>query len=274
MSTALTVRRLHIDLSAPVARHWCGGDAFATAFFNALSMSFPRGEQYFIDALKRGLEALPPALRARHEADVRAFIGQEATHRHIHGQFNAQLARQGLINHWEARTDQRLRATEGGDPRHALGVTAATEHLTAILSEWGLANSHRLHSDDERVSAMWLWHLSEELEHKAIAIDVYRSLGGNEEWRRRYFKAVSTTFAIDLTRQTLNNLWHDGSGWWPSTWLGAWRLLLSADGLLRRLWQPWRDYLRDGFHPEQLATTDPDRWLRQNPHRFSAVRAT
>ena len=44
---ALTVRRLLVDLDTPLPQHWCGG-AFRTAFFNALSMSFPAGEQLFI----------------------------------------------------------------------------------------------------------------------------------------------------------------------------------------------------------------------------------
>jgi hypothetical protein len=35
--TDLLVRRLLIDLEAPFARHWNGGDAFRSAFFNALS---------------------------------------------------------------------------------------------------------------------------------------------------------------------------------------------------------------------------------------------
>ena len=56
----LVVRRLLIDLEAPVHRHWFGGDAFRTALFNALSMSFPCGEQFFIDSVRTGLKALPP----------------------------------------------------------------------------------------------------------------------------------------------------------------------------------------------------------------------
>ena len=52
--TELVVRRLLIDLETPFERHWCGGDAFRTAFFNALSMSFPVGEQFFIDAVRGG----------------------------------------------------------------------------------------------------------------------------------------------------------------------------------------------------------------------------
>ena len=56
----LVVRRLLIDMEAPIARHWCGGDAFRTALFNALSMSFPVGEQFFIDAVRNGFKALAP----------------------------------------------------------------------------------------------------------------------------------------------------------------------------------------------------------------------
>jgi uncharacterized protein len=39
----LAVRKLLVDLNTPFDTRWCGGDAFKSAFFNALSMSFPRG---------------------------------------------------------------------------------------------------------------------------------------------------------------------------------------------------------------------------------------
>ena len=56
----LTVRQLLVDLSQAPQRHWCAGDAFQTAWFNALSMSFPIGEQFFIDSLRAGVAMLPP----------------------------------------------------------------------------------------------------------------------------------------------------------------------------------------------------------------------
>ncbi len=96
--TQLVVRRLLIDLEAPIAARWNGGDAFRTAFFNALSMSFPVGEQYFIDSVRATLKALPAAQQERFAAEVQGFIGQEATHRRIHALFNGHLAAQGLPN--------------------------------------------------------------------------------------------------------------------------------------------------------------------------------
>ncbi|WP_230414080.1 metal-dependent hydrolase [Collimonas silvisoli] len=44
-SNPLMVRKLLVDLSQGFPRHWLAGKAFRTQFFNALSMSFPVGEQ-------------------------------------------------------------------------------------------------------------------------------------------------------------------------------------------------------------------------------------
>ena len=42
----LAVRKLLVDLTTPFEKRWCGGDAFKSAFFNALSMSFPVAVSY------------------------------------------------------------------------------------------------------------------------------------------------------------------------------------------------------------------------------------
>ncbi len=128
--TELVVRRLLIDLETPFARHWCGGDAFRSALFNALSMSFPVGEQFFIDAVRDGHKALPPDRQAQFADEVRGFIGQEATHRRIHALFNGHLDQQGLANEWAPRAQERMKLFAGADPRHPLAVTAANEHFT------------------------------------------------------------------------------------------------------------------------------------------------
>jgi predicted metal-dependent hydrolase len=125
--TELVVRRLLIDLETPFERHWNGGDPFRSAYFNALSMSFPVGEQFFIDSVRAGIQALPAERRASFEAQVQGFIGQEATHRRIHALFNRQLDRLGYLNAWEPRILKRLERMKAlGDPRHAVAITAAT----------------------------------------------------------------------------------------------------------------------------------------------------
>ena len=262
--TELTVRRLLIDLDTPLPRHWCGGDAFRTALFNALSMSFPLGEQIFIDAVKKGLAALPEDRRQAMAAEVQGFIGQEATHRRIHQRFNAQLERQGLVNRWQARIERRRKRLDGRDVRAWVGVTAATEHLTALLAEHLFAHPEVLEGAEPRLADLWFWHSSEESEHRATAFDLYRALDGNEYWRRRLFYIVTFNFAVDVLRQTALNLQRDGSLWRVSTWRSGWRFLFGRAGLVRRLAAPWKRYLAPDFHPSQGDASAGERWLAQH----------
>jgi uncharacterized protein len=269
--TELVVRRLLVDLETPPARHWNGGEAFRTAWFNALSMSFPVGEQFFIDSVRNGLQALPPGERARFEAEAKGFIGQEATHRRIHGLFNTHLATQGLVNHWEPRALRRMKRLEGVNVRAWVAVTAATEHFTAIMAEHMHSDPMSLQGAEPRLSTLWLWHASEEAEHRSTAFDLYKALGGDETWRLRLFRLVTFHFTIDALRQTVNNLWHDGSFWHLSTWVGGWRFLFGRGGLVRALYQPWRRYLRHDFHPSQQDASKAVAWLREHHAQWEAV---
>lgn len=282
----LTVRRLAVDLSQGFARHWNGGDAFSTAFCNALSMSFPVGEQFFIDAVREG--ALHLSDSPEHQAlreTVRGFIGQEATHRHLHAQYNAQLEKQGLINHWGPRAARRLekgrrimfKASEKGH-LHELAITAAYEHFTAIFGDLTLEAIDQegdwFAQAQEPLKTLWRWHAAEESEHKCVAFDLYVALGGNQRWRLRWFNYVLWQFSLDTLRQTVNNLWHDRTLHKPSTWVSGWRFLWGRYGLVRRVIQPLRSYRRADFHPLQVGHNGlASHWLAQHADRWQAVGA-
>jgi hypothetical protein len=261
MNPPLTVRRLQVDLETPWPRHWTG-DAFSSAWFNALSFSFPAGEQFFIDAVKLGAARLDEAAHARFADEVKGFIGQEATHRQVHDRFNRQLQAQGYVNHWDGRIRSRIaRRLTGVDARVWLGLTAATEHFTAILSDHLLNRPQVLGQAELRLRDLWLWHASEETEHRSTAFDLYRATGGNERWRRRLYWVVTLHFSADLARQTLHNLWRDGHWWRPATWAGAARFLFGRDGVVRHTWRPWRRYLDADFHPSQSDGGPARAWL-------------
>ena len=269
----LPVRRLLVDLETPLSRHWNGGDAFRTALFNALSMSFPAGEQFFIDSVRNGLAKLAPEQRARFDVEVRGFIGQEATHRRIHALFNGHLERQGLVNHWEPRIQRRLRRLQAVDVRVWLAITAATEHFTTLMAAYLLGTTAPLAGAEPRLATLWRWHASEESEHRSTAFDLYRALGGNERWRLRLFRLVTWHFCTDLLRQTVHNLWRDRSLWRRSTWASGWRTLFGAEGLVTQLRGPWRDYLRADFHPAQGADDLSRQWLVEHQAHYRLVSA-
>ncbi|MEO7245188.1 MAG: metal-dependent hydrolase [Rubrivivax sp.] len=260
--TELTVRRLLVDLDTPWPRHWVGGDAFRSAWLNALSYSFPAGEQLFIDAVRLGLAQLDPAARERFAPEVQGFIGQEATHRRVHQRFNARLDALGYHNAWEQRIRHRVATQlEGLDARAWVAVTAATEHFTAILAEYLLTEPWALDGAEPRLRDLWLWHSSEESEHRSTAFDLYRALGGSEKWRRRVYVTVSLHFVSDLARQMTSNLWRDGHLWRPATWVGGARLVFGRRGIVRRLLKPWWRYFGTGFHPSQGDAVPGARWL-------------
>jgi predicted metal-dependent hydrolase len=269
--TDLVVRRLLVDMEAPIARHWCEGDPFRTALFNALSMSFPVGEQFFIDSVRTGFRALADGKKERFRAGVQGFVAQEATHRRLHSLYNSQLERQGLVNEWAGRAQLRLKLLKGADPRHAVAITAANEHFTAILADWLLANPDLLGTQDRRLATLWLWHSAEEAEHKCIAFDLYQALEGNEQWRITWFRRITLIFLGDLARQTVNNLRRDGSLWRWRTWRSGALLLLGRRGLIRQTYLPWRRYLRHGFHPSQQDSGQAQRWLAEHRDQYTAV---
>jgi predicted metal-dependent hydrolase len=270
--TDLVVRRLLVDMEAPIARNWCAGDAFRTALFNALSMSFPVGEQFFIDSVRNGFKELPAQQQEKFRAEVQGFVGQEATHRRLHSLYNGHLTALGLVNNWEGRARDRLKIMEGVNVRHWLAATAANEHFTAILADFMLHNADLLGEQDARLKTLWLWHAAEESEHKRTAFDLYQALGGDHTWRIRWMRRVTIVFLIDTLRQTVNNLHHDGSLWRWSTWKSAGSYLFGKRGLVRQTYGPWKQYFRRDFHPDQQDSTASERWLAEHSDQFVPVR--
>ena len=269
--TDLVVRRLLVDLTTPFEARWNGGDAFRSAFFSALSMSFPLGEQYFIDSVRTCFKALPEEQRQQFAAEVQGFVGQEATHRRIHQLFNGHLERMGFVNKIEVIGAKRIQKAAHLDPRMHLAATAAIEHFTALFADWMLRHPEALEGAEERLQTLWLWHSAEESEHRSTAFNIYQASGGSHTWRVRVFRVISFVFIADVLRQTVRNLWHDDSLFQWSTWRSAGRLLFARDGMFRGNVAAWRDYLRKDFHPEQHDASRGQLWLAQNTQHFTAV---
>ena len=272
--TDLVVRRLLIDLDKPFPARWNGGDAFRSAFFSALSMSFPVGEQYFMDSVRSGLKTLPEPERQKFAKEVQGFVGQEATHRRIHALFNGHLEQLGFTNDIERRALKRLKANAHRDVRIHVAATAATEHFTAIFADWMLHHPEALEGSEPRLKTLWLWHSAEESEHRNTAFDIYQAISGNHVWRLRIFRYITLVFLSDVLRQTIQNLWHDDSLFKWSTWQSGFKLLMAKDGLFRGNYGLWRDYLAPDFHPSQHDARLSKQWLQENTGQFTVVGQT
>src|SRR5690606_12835048 len=128
---AMTVRDRRFGRNAPPARWWADGDPIATAWFNALSATFPRGEALFIEAVKRFRDTAPPRLRG----EIRAFVKQEINHTREHLAFNRAAAAAGYdLSAIDRRVETLIEEVYAKPPIAWLGVTMALEHFTAMFA--------------------------------------------------------------------------------------------------------------------------------------------
>lgn len=245
-----------VDFSRGFARHWHGGDAYKSCLFNTLSMMFPAGEQQFIDVVREFAPDIEAAGNSALQKDVRAFIGQEATHRHLHEQLNQQLAAQGYRNLLEPVIRWRIRMSQRVSRQSRLAVVIAYEHFTAILGDGLLRHREWMEPADEPLATIWRWHAAEETEHKSVAFDVYRLAGGGYLLRVIWFIYVSLAFFADSMWQTAVSLWKDGALFRPSTCLSALRFWFAQKGVFWHILPMWLGYFAPGFHPWQHDNRD------------------
>src|SRR5918998_2993327 len=81
---AITPRDRRFGRGMKQARWWMGGDPVASAFYNALSATFPKGEAFFVESVRLFRDGAPPRL----EREIKAFVTQEVMHSREHVQFN------------------------------------------------------------------------------------------------------------------------------------------------------------------------------------------
>lgn len=272
----LCARKLCIDLKQGFPRHWHRGDAFRSMYFNALSMSFPVGEQAFIDAVRAGLELLPD--NPEHNSlrvTVQQFIAQEATHRHIHGLYNVHLEKQGLDNRWQHWATKRVDAARANNmhPLTMIALTAAYEHCTAVFADCTLRYDNWLDHAEPKMQMLWRWHAAEETEHKAVAFDLYQTLGGGYTRRALCFAYAFLLFVVESNAQTLLNLWHDRSLFKLRTWWSLSTLAFGKNGMFWRCTLPLLRYFKRGFHPNDDNNRElAEQWLTKNAYIWEAVR--
>jgi predicted metal-dependent hydrolase len=109
-----------------------------------------------------------------------------------------------------------------------------------------------------------------------VAFDLYQAVDGNHRWRVRWYLYVCVIFAFDASRQTLLNLYRDGSWWRPGTWLSATRFFFGREGIFWRTLPAMLRYLRRDFHPDHEHHSPPAAvlaqcWLAANTGRFQVV---
>ncbi|HEX5355122.1 MAG TPA: metal-dependent hydrolase [Aquabacterium sp.] len=245
--------KLDFQLGSGIPRFWNGGDPYKTRFFDAMSLTFPIGERYFISTVRAYRDQItdPHLLQ-----EVKDFTRQEAQHGMVHTEFNAMLEKQGLNVGWTQRfLDRKFKwQLSSWSKAFNLSYTAAAEHMTAMMCTTFMERAEIIAPFDPRMRAVYTWHSIEEVEHKAVCFDVLTKVA-----KAGYFTRIagliyfSIEYPIGNWFMVNRMLKDDGFGLLQRAKMllkGAWWLYKPGGVFLPALGY-YLSYFKPGFHPWQ-----------------------
>ncbi|MFP6654438.1 MAG: metal-dependent hydrolase, partial [Myxococcota bacterium] len=214
--------------------------------------TFPFGEAFFVRSVRHyEAQIRDPGLRER----VLGFAGQEAQHSRVHADHVEFLIDQGYtgLALRNRVADRMMRWQNRRLPVFSLAMTAALEHLTAMLARQLLMDpALRTNQMHPEMSRLWRWHALEEAEHKSVAFDVLGEVTASR-WLRVYVMvSTSIGLSIEVLDRLVYMLWKDGLLFRMKTWLSGWRFLFGESGFLRGMGSDYRSWFRRRFHPDEI----------------------
>ena len=231
------------------------GDIVMSHVLTVLSSTFPEGEKFFVRSVAAVRDEITdPVLRK----DVEGFIGQEEMHGREHQVLNDKLSEFGYPTrgidsyvrglYWVRERIQTKKVN--------LAFTAALEHYTATLAELLLTDEEARKSVGQPGARDILtWHALEESEHKAVAYDVYKAMGGGEFMRIFIMVLTDLLFIGETGIMLIISLLKD-----PTTWRHPLKVLRSFARLPKQPFMSMRalkilaEYHKPGFHPNDRDT--------------------
>ena len=255
----ITVRRLQFNPQA-IRRHYFANSPVMSHLLTALSSTFPIGEQFFVHSVRNVRDKVKDETL---QAQIAAFIGQEAMHSKAHAEFNAAWRSEDYnldrFQAWLARKDDYAKNLH---PKIQLAITCAFEHFTALLGGYILRHPEVLATLDEDAAKLWVWHAIEEIEHRAVAFDVYQAVYGDDKIRRMIMRSVTTGFA-SLTLYSATRLFlQDKKKSLPKVGGNIFGFYLLGKMFLQ-LAPEYLAYFKTDFHPSEIDYTKLIRYWKQ-----------
>lgn len=245
----IPVRRPLFDFKRVRNRYWFGGDPYQSHLLHALSLTFPDGERFFMDAVRYYLDKIDsPTLR--HE--ISRFLAQEAAHGKAHDSFNEWVRSLDLDADWIVDKIRNNLARARERPHIAqLAATCALEHFTAILAELMFDSVELREQMEPEMLRLWMWHAIEETEHKSVAFDTFLAVGGTYRVRAIAMAFTTVTFLANVARFQAHLIKSDPGVPLARTMLRGWLRMWVYPGVFRPLIPAYLDYFRPDFHPWQ-----------------------
>ncbi|MGB3410972.1 MAG: metal-dependent hydrolase [Microthrixaceae bacterium] len=196
------VRRVTFEY--PNASHlcWTPSAPELSAAASSVSLMMPFVEPYVVRSVHAVLDELDDDLGEV----ARDFGRQELQHHVQHRRFNDQVRSEvpgtARLERWMGRTYGWL--SRRCSKNFSLAFAAGSETVAFSIARWTERHSAQLFRDaDPHITTLFMWHLAEEVEHKSVVFDVYRSVDGS---RFRYLRASALSVALLAMFTTLGSL--------------------------------------------------------------------
>lgn len=173
-------------------------NSVVTSLFVVLSAMFPPGEMFFIESVRNVRDQIKDEKLLE---DIRNFIAQEAFHSREHKSLNEHLIQSNYpeVVEIEALTKARLDKFRKLPKAEQLAATVVMEHFTATLARLLLTDPLIKQKTTQESRNLWEWHALEELEHKSVAFEALKAIGGNTVRNRRIALIRVARFIAPIT---------------------------------------------------------------------------
>jgi len=259
--------KLDFGLDETIPRYWVDGCPFRTRIMDAMQITFPEGERYFITAVRAFKEDITDPKQLE---DVKAFTRQEAQHGIAHTNYNELLKKQGLpVDEILKENKDMIRNKYLGkfSDEFNVALTAGYEHFTALMAEAFFSHKEVVEGFDPRMRTMFAWHAVEEMEHRSVAFDVMQQVAKVGYFKRTWAMAYGTWETM-RSMFTIANIMlkSDGFSRWERLKLFGKNLgwMYGRKGVFSSFAKPLLSYFKPSFHPENIPVVhNYPAWLKE-----------
>lgn len=208
-------RKVRLDFTDSEARWNPRHEQFAY-LVNAISTLLPYLERFLVDCVDGAIDDVPESMTQLRQ-EMADFCYQERRHNANHVLFNRMIARSGYADALaagERRLDRYYTELRSRDDRFGLAWCEGFETVAPFVGVFMFEHGEEFGLSDwsDPTNALWLWHMSEEFEHRTVCNEAYEELHGHYPTRIRGLWSATThlfVYSVPLAWRMAQQDWAD-----------------------------------------------------------------